>query len=515
MQQFLRLINRDPVWMAVFIGLFLSFVNVITDDLINSDGILYSEVATIFFDGNWRGALAHFSWPFYPLLVGAVSKITFLDFEITAQLINAGLLSLLVYMFIRCSQLMGGDKLVVICAGVLLLTNVTLNGYRDLVIRDHGYWAMFFTALYFFLKYYQTKLTKHALGFGISILIAMLFRIEGIVFALLAPLILLFQNITWRERISQSLLTTLPLIAMGIMGLAVIFMFPAVMEKVATVTRSEGSLLGPLNYFETTFQGIWGGIVEKGKLIEESVLDINARNMGTKSMVAILIMMLVLKTASAAGYISLVFAALAGFSKRVRHSMSGLNVLTGFLLINLLILTVVVTSKTFLTPRYAMTLALLISLPAAFALADFFREQASQRSAWRKRGKIFLIVVFSYMFLDGLISTGASKDYQREAGLWLKNNVPAESRLMSNNAPLYYYSGRIVNRNILKFFFEETRFARLPHIDETLNYDYVAIKVSRKQKDFEEKVIAWAGSQPIHRSENERGDRVLIFTVKK
>jgi len=515
MQQVINFTQRNPIWTVVFVSIFISFVNIITDDVINSDGIIYSEAAVKFYSGDWQGALAHFSWPFYPIIVGAVSKLSFLDFEITAQIINTALLALLAYVFMRCSQLMGGDKLVVICAGVLFLTNVTLNGYRDLVIRDHGYWAMFFIALYFFLQYHQTKLVKYAIGFGVSILIAILLRIEGIIFALLVPFILLFQNISWRERLYQSILPLIPLIIVASIALMTVFLTPALMEKISAATHSEGNLLGPLNYFATTFQGVFGGIVEKGKLIEELIFDLNARNMGTESIVAILVMMLILKTISASGYIPLVFSILTVGSQRIRQSMSGLNVITGFMLINLLILTTVVSSKMFLTPRYTMTLALLISLIASFGLADFFRSQVASSSRWRKRGKVLLIVIFSYMFLDGLISTGASKDYLRESGKWFKNNIPAEAKLFSNEESIYYYSGRSVDRNILLFIFEETRFSKLPDIKETWRYDYIAIKISRKQKGFEEKVIAWAGAQAIHRAANERGDALLIFKVQK
>jgi len=515
MQQLLHFTQRNPAWMAVLISLFLSFINVMTDDLINGDGILYSEVADTLLKGDVKAAIAQFTWPFYPLLVGILSKLSFLSFETTAHLLNAGLLALLAYVFVRCSQVMGGDKWVALFAAILLLTNVTLNGYRDLIIRDHGYWALFFTALFFFLQYHQTKLTKYALGFGISILIGVLFRIEGIVFALWAPLILLFQSSSWRERIYQCILPLVPIIVVGITMLALLFIFPEVKDKILASSKSEGNLLGPLSYFQTTLGGIFDNIVEKGRLIEEYVFDINARNMGTKSIISILIMMLVVKTISACGYIPAFFSMFTIFTSRIRSRVKSLNVIAGFMLINLLVLTTVVTTKTFLTPRYAMTFALLISLLAAFGLADFFRAQASQQVVWRKRAKVFLIVILSYMFLDGFISISADKTYLRESSQWLKDNAPAEARLFSNEESVYYYSGRKVNREILLFFYEETRFSRLPGAEQTKPYDYVAVKVSRKQKGFDEKVIAWIGDEPVHRSGNKRGDMMLIFKVKK
>jgi len=516
MQQIFRFISRDPAWLAVFVGLFISLVNVLTDDVINSDGILYSEVTAKFIDGDWQGALTQFSWPFYPLLLSVISKISFLDFEVTAKLVSAGLLALLAFMFVRISQLLGGDRLVMICAAVLLLTNITLNDYRDLIIRDHGYWAFFFTAVYFFLQYYRSRLTKYALGFGFSMLIAIAFRVEGIVFAVLAPTMLLFQQGTWRQRLYQYLVPMLPLLAVVSAVLVVVLLSPALIDKFSSAaSRGDGSLLGPLKYFQTNIQGLVQSIIEKGNLIEEHVLDINARNMGTKSVIAIMIMTLVVKVISAAGYINILFSVLAGFNSRIRESIVGINVIAGFMLINLFVLIVVVTSKTFLTPRYAMSLALLISLTAAFSLADFLRSQVREYSKWRQRGKVLLIVVLAYMFLDGLISTGSSKAYLRESGLWLKNNAPAEARLFSNEESLYYYSGRKVDQNSLVFVFEQTRFSRLPLVEQALLFDYVAIKVGRKQKGFEQNVIDWMGSKPIHRDGNKSGDAVLIFKVKK
>jgi len=249
MQQFLHFTQRNPAWMAVFISLFLSFINVITDDLINSDGIVYSEVAGTLLKGDIQAAIAQYSWPFYPLLVGTFSKISFISFETTAHLFNAGFLALLAYVFVRCSQLMGGAKWVAIFAAVLLLTNVTLNGYRDLIIRYHGYWAFFFTALFFFLQYHQTKLTKYALAFGVSIFIALLFRPEGIVFALWVPFILLFQNGNWRERAYQCVMSLVPIIAGVSVALVLLFIFPDVKEQIFAASQSDGSLLGTFKLF--------------------------------------------------------------------------------------------------------------------------------------------------------------------------------------------------------------------------------------------------------------------------
>ncbi|WP_126456887.1 hypothetical protein [Sulfuriflexus mobilis] len=514
MQSVIRVLTRNPAWSAAILSLLISTWNIISDDLINSDGILYIEVAGLLLEGDWQAAIARYNWPFYSALIAIMSKISFLSLETSAYVLNVTLQALLAYVFVRCSQVMGGNRWVATFAAILLLTNVTLNGYRDLIIRDFGYWAFFFTALYFFLQYHRTRLVKYALGFSISVLIATLFRIEGIVFAFMAPLIFLFQTGNWKQRVYRCGWTLSPLIVLG--GLAV---------TTALLTSSslleQGRLFEPLFYLKTTLQGISQGIVEKGRLIEEVVLDVNARNMGTKSMLAILVMMFVLKIISASGYIPLFFSIWAGLSARIRSSMTGVNVIIGFMAINALVLATVLISRTFLTPRYAMTFALLMTLLAAFALASFFRTEVPvaghRRSVWRRRGQILIVVVLGYMFLDGVTSFSSSKAYIRESGIWLKENVAAEARLFSNEEAVYYYSGRTMNQDVISSALTATRLAQLPPINlmELRSFDYVVMRIGRKQTGFEEKVIAWAGSQPIHRAANKRGDAILIFKVHK
>jgi hypothetical protein len=171
-----------------------------------------------------------------------------------------------------------------------------------------------------------------------------------------------------------------------------------------------------------------------------------------------------------------------------------------------------------MTPRYSMTLALLITLPAAFGLADFFRTGKLRTeympSAWRRRGQILIAVVLVYMFLDSITSFSASKSYLRETGLWLKENISAEARLFSNEETMYYYSGRSVPGDTVFSAFDATRLEKLPQMVRE-DFDFVAIRIGRKQTGFEEKVIVWAGSQPIYRAANKRGDVVLIFKLQK
>ena len=502
MQQkaFFRLSN-DPAWIAALVTIFVSIWIIVTDDLINSDGVLYLEVAAKMLNGNWAASIEQYNWPFYSLLIAAVSKVSFLPLESSAYVVDVLTQTLLTFMFVRCAQAMGGNAKVAIFAAILILTNVTMNGYRDQIVRDFGYWAFFFTALYFFLRYQQLNLKKYAIGFSLSMIIATLFRIEGIVFLLFAPFIVFFSDIEYKIRNLIWLLSPVAFIA----GIA------AIVFLVADLPDYVGRITDPLFYLKDAYQNIVVGISEKGRLLEKTVLLSGARDMGTESMFAILFMMLVAKIVSASGVIPLYFSVTSYASDSMRKAMMGLNVINGFMFVNLVVLIVFLLSHSFLSPRYTMTMALLMTLPASFGLASFMSNQYSNK--WSRRGKILITVMLVYMFLDGITSFGASKAYIREAGLWVSENAAEDARIAASDRSLYYYAGKPVNINIISAVAADLRNSKRLKIDKN-KYDYLMIEVSRKQIAYDKKLTEWIGSKPVYQTSNERGDKVLIFRIK-
>jgi len=503
MQLLQNIWKRDPAWISVWISIVISIWIIFTDDLINSDGVVYIEVAAKIADGEWLASIKQYSWPFYSILIALVSKISFMGLETSAYVINILFQALLAFVFVRCAQLMGGSNKVALFAAILLLTNVTLNGYRDQIIRDFGYWAFFFTALYFFLQYHQSRLIKYAIGFGISILVATLFRIEGIVFLFLVPLL-----IVWNEKNKESIYST----ALLLSPVLVIFLLGSAYVAITEVTLvSIGRLGDPLSYIQHAYHGLVSGIVESGDLLEKHVLSVHAQEMGTRSMLAILVMMFIVKIISASGYISLFFSATTYLSKEIKNTIVDLNIINGFMIINAMVLTVFLLSNNFLTPRYTMTMGLLISLPAAFGLAHFM-ESNFDASKWKQRAKIFLIVIFVYMFLDGLISFSASKTYIKESGAWLKENMPEDARLIANERMLYYYAGKELDTEALTAGVA-MGVGDVKYSVDKVAYDYLAIKLRKKREQYKDDLIRWSGTEPVFSTSNERGDTVFIFKL--
>lgn len=500
-----RITSRDPAWVAALISIVISIWIIVTDDLINSDGVLYVDAASKILAGDWAGAIKGYNWPFYSLLIALVSKISFLDPEVSAHILNILTQALLAFVFVRCAQLLGANNKTLWFAAILILTNVILNGYRDQIIRDFGYWAFFFTALYFFLKYHESKISKYAIGFSISMIIATLFRIEGIAFLFMAPLLMLFLNKGIKNNLYNAIQMLSPVIVVVIIG-GIYLIFSE------TALESLGRIIDPVVYFKNAYHTLVVGLFEKGKLIEQTILVQGAEGMGTRSMLVILLLMLVLKVISASGYISLYFSFATYLSSSVRGTIKNLNVINGFIFINLLVLSVFIFSNGFLSSRYTMTMGLLISLPAAFGLQHFMESNVNL-SVWKKRAKIFVVVMLTYLFLDGMISFGASKYYIKESGLWLAENVAVDTRIIANDRTFYYYAKRDIDNEAISKISLQTKRSKLP-LEAKKNYDYLVVEVDYKQTSYEQDLIDWIGKKPIHRTFNKRGDAVVIFKLK-
>ena len=501
---------RDPAWFAFVVSLLLSIINIVSDDNINPDGILYVETARLFLEQGWQASIAHYKWPFYSIIIAGFSKLTWLDFETSAHVLNVLLLGLMAYVFVRCSQALGGDRRVAFFAAILLLTNIVLNEYRDLIVRDAGYWAFFFTAVLLFLRYNNTGKNKYLIGSSFAMILATLFRIEGSVFIILMPLLLIFQAGSVRERLYSCFVALLPML-IGAVGVVIYI--------VLSSSNDVGRLFAGLNFLQGALASISYGIAEKAQSIA-LIMGNGNRSLGSESVLAILFMILISKTYNVVGFVAALFSYLTLNSSAQRQKINGLGILIGIIGINLIVLIVFLLSKSFLSSRYVITFGLLITLLAPFSLAAFFSDELEQKflqsKAWQRRVKIFISLIFVYTLLDGVISLSASKSYLRESGVWLKNNIAADEKLWSNETSLYYYSDRYVDRPKVKLLRRKTHQQQLPYIGiiERNNFDYLAVKVKHKQKGFEDRIIAWLDRRPIHQTSNERGDKVLIFKLK-
>jgi hypothetical protein len=510
MHSVLRLLDRDHAWSAVFFSMLFTVWVIYSDEVINSDGILYVESARLFIEQGWSAGFSHYHWPFYTLLIASLSKLLFIELESAAYCLNALLLGLLAFAFVRCARELGGNKRVTLAAAILILTHVSLNEFRDLIARDFGYLAFSFTAVFLLLKHKSEGLHRHALGAGAAMVMATLFRVEGVVFLIFAPLALFWQSTPLWERMRSCLLVWLPAIIMA--GIAAVIggaMFDgggAVADKLSDSIR----------FLNDALSSVRQGISDKARILEETVLPLQSRNEGTVGVTAIMIMILLKHIIAATGLLAPVLLIWGLSKERIRHSMRNWSIPVWLIILNIVILIGFVVGQFFLVKRYALYFSLLVSLLAAFPLAGLLHVNVSITDARRlkmaRRMRTVLVIVLVYMLGDGLTSFGGDKAYIREAAAWLDTNAE-KARILSNEEHMYYYTGRMVPWDNIRAVFNATRLEKIPEIDKG-SYDYLVFKVGYKQRDFEAKITTWVGSKPVYVSRNRRNDSVLIFEMK-
>jgi hypothetical protein len=492
---------------AVLLSLALTAWCLYRDPVINHDGILYIRAAAAILEGDWRGAFAIYPWPFYAWLVALTHLATGLALEPSAHLLDALLQALTVWAFITVVKELGGDRRVMLAAAVVILLHPPFNEYRSFVIRDFGYWAFYLVALLWFLRYLRTPRVGTAVAWGASIVLATLFRIEGLVILLTLPLALLFRrDYSFHARCRQ-------LAGAQVVPFAVLAVLAA-WSLLGQPIEQTGRLAEPIQWVQQFGRQLSGGFQQKAAALGQAILNQYSSSYAMAGVLAVLLVILVGKTI---GTLTPLYTLLAlhAWRGRLVPVPAGMGRVLGWLvLVQTAILVGFLANNFFLTGRFAMGWALTVMPLVPFSLVALYDLWRKRYAGGRAAGWLFpaACAVLLVMAVDGLTSFGPSKAYIRDAGLWLKERAPLEAKVHSNNKILTFYAGKRENDWARWFTWEET--AALLQDGSWRNYDYVAVAVDRRHPERADLLAAKLGRAPVARFDNGRGDQVLVFGTR-
>src|SRR5690606_15404520 len=282
----MRSIKNIPIELvAVSVSILLSVWLTYSDNVINGDGILYLKSAEAFADGDWRQGVTIYRWPLYAALIGALHYVSGLDTDIVAYVVNGALYAVVVWTFLSIVKLFGADRRTLWIAAILILALPSLNSYRAFVIRDVGYWAFYLVGLLAFFKFQLTPRLRLALGFGLAMTVATLFRIEGIAFLLFMPLVVLWDaGISHRERLAR------------LAKLNIVLLVNAVVGAAWFVTQGPGAFAGrlhePWTRMKAFAEQLSGGLVAKADVLGQSVLNEYSDDFALSGLIVILLVIL-------------------------------------------------------------------------------------------------------------------------------------------------------------------------------------------------------------------------------
>src|SRR5690606_39792728 len=107
----MRSIKKIPIELvAISVSVLLSIWLIYSDNVINSDGILYLKSAEAFASGNWQEGVDIYRWPFYAAVIAALHYVSGLETDTVAYVLNGALYAVLVRSEEHTSELQSREK---------------------------------------------------------------------------------------------------------------------------------------------------------------------------------------------------------------------------------------------------------------------------------------------------------------------------------------------------------------------------------------------------------------------
>ena len=495
---------------AVVLSLLISAWITYSTDVINNDGILYLSAAKLVSGGSW-GAACQLSelhcWLLFPVLISLTGKLTTLSLENSAYLLDAVLSGLMVYMFLTLARELGASRRTLLFAAFVILLHPYLNESRADIIRDHGYWLFYLTAILFFVRYWRYPGWRQAFAWTSAAAVATLFRIEGLVFSLTLPLVLAVDT---SKCVNERMLLMLK--ASAFTAVLVTGLLGWLMLDPALSLDQTGRLLEPVTRMTEIWEQLDTGMKDKAEVIGDEVLGKHLDHYALKALWSMLGMIILFKIFSMHTPVYSLLLLFKRFRIRFNPPAGLARVIVWLIILNLVVLLVELLTRYVLSGRFAAPLVLVLMLVVPFALDALYDQwQLRDSYPWQK-WLLYPVVIAALLFMsvDGLYSTGkGSKTYLREAGFWLQERVTPATRVFSNNDRVTYYSGMDID------------WGRRPGgrwTKEMLKrggwrkYDYVAIHVGYGDLTLREQIENSLG-MPDETFSNSKQDSVLIFRI--
>lgn len=488
-------------FLTILIGLYSFYAN----QILNHDAILYLRVADIYTAQGLQAAYHLYHWPFYSLLIGAVSQVTGLSSYHAACLINILFQVGITTVFLSLIKTLGGTQRHQWVALAVIILFPTFQSYRAYIVRDFGFWLFYLLAIKACLQFVEKKTWSFALLWTFSIIAATLFRIEGLFFFLVQPLFILFigQDPFWlRARAFLKMNTFLGIVIL--LGLCL----------VGIVHRS----LWEIGRFNNIHDALYAGVKIKNNILHLSqVLSDNfliqpglhdAIPMAISSIIGLVIYKMV-------KVVHPVYALLSiyGMLKCQVGTLAQRGQLWGFMVLNSVLVLYFAALFDFLSSRYVMGFALTSLIWAPFGIERLLVKYFQQNYAF-KQGRWAIVsvgIIMGYLGIYHIIHKSSDKLYVREAANFLKQKI-SSSQLLYTNVPQLLYDVKGASLQWDKEY--DPGLTRLK-TENMKNYDFYAIQLIKDDTNNINKLDhLFSPIKPVI-FESHHGSQIFIYSQER
>ncbi len=510
-----QITNRNILIIAGGISLLFSFWSIYIDPVINNDGFLYILVSETIQDGNYSNAFNIYRWPFYSFMLAGLSNVSGLSSEVIAYLLNIILAIIITISFISTVRLLGGDQRVIIFAVIVILLFSGINRYRSFISRDFGYLAFYMLSLFVFFRHLVKPEWYLPVLWSILLVIAALFRIEAIAILISLPFISWFVFADSRKKRIKIGAT---------FGLVLLATFLLLAWWFAGSRLNNANYSGIEGIFDLANRFMAGSIAEYSVRLEQ-MRTLLTQYSESYAPVILFVTLIIILFSEVIQSITLAYTFILIYSWRkyvIFREDRVRNAWIILIIIQLLILTGALLKYYFITGRFPLALSLTVLLPVPFILSNMYQDWKDSRNnnvviRWFFPVTVLLIIVASLPSL----ATFTGKNHYKDGGLWIKQQIKSDEKLLSTDIAITYYAGRNPYKRVdvdawvnVRPYEREDVYKILKN-NQGRNFDYIAISIKKKYKEQEKEIINLVGSPPAKRLKNQFGDELLIFKKDK
>ena len=424
--------------LTVLASLALSGFAVAFASLPNDDAYTYIRTAEIFLEQGVGAAISHYTWAGYPILIALVSLLG-LSLFTSAYVLNAIFFAILAYAFISILRHLDDSNRIAWLAALTVLAYPELNEYRDMVLRDAGFWAMLLLALWRFMVFVDTRQFSHSVFFVLAMIGAMLFRAEAVIYLVAIPFALFLQSDRNTQQNRQDFLKLAGFIccvgALGFLMLlaAGINLFSLIFELLRIYQPFLISRFNPDEAITaaqaTAIFGEYAGIFSRDYV--SAVVAVG---------LSVVLVMTLFYTIGGPFFWLLAFGLVR---KHIRWHRAKVAPILAVSLANLFILVVFLYTTKFLAGRYALVFGLMAATLVPFLISSIIERNRGGK--WEKFVSYFLILFFFYCLIDSYVSFGKSKDWLLDAAGYVELQAESETQVLTNNHTIAYFSRQVEN----------------------------------------------------------------------
>lgn len=490
---------------TLFSFLFAGWIMLQRHDRINTDAVLYLEMAKRFAAADYHGALDLYNWPLFPWLMAITHTITGLSVQHAAYLLQTIFFSITTWGFLTLIREGGGNRRTIITAAVLLFSAPYIVGYvLSMIMRDQGFWAFHVLSLLFFFRFWQRQKFTDALLWQIAAILAILFRVEAVSFIVLLPLCLMMRkDLPIKQRFAL-LASSYALLLFGSIC-AIILMLSAP----ASLAHSLGRLPEIHTSLLASYHQLSIGLAAKAKIYGELVLGNYLAEYAISGLIATFLIVIVGKVAGATSWLATGLACLP-YTGEHKPGPDIRTVLFWAAGINILNLAVILLTVFTISGRYAISLSFIILFFAAFKLAGMTEEwtlsSVKKLSVRDKFIGIVVAVFTTYWLIANVIQHDRSNSYEQRAVSWVKKHAPADAAIFYDEARLRYYADAPWDGR-------GTDWAQISG-PTSKPYDYLVLHISHKDAKLKLAQVAQMKQyRQVQEFKAKNGDRIWILTT--